>query len=94
MGLNPTGDDGYAPIRDYALLGDCHGSALVSRDGSVDWCSLERFDADPVFCRILDATKGGFFCIQPVAQYETTRQYIRGTNISAPRSRQKPGPSE
>jgi len=26
-------DNGYAPIRGYALPGDCHGSALVSRDG-------------------------------------------------------------
>ena len=79
--MKSTSNNGYAPIRDYALIGDCHGSALVSRDGSVDWCSLKRFDADPVFCRILDATKGGFFCIQPAAKYEATRQYVRGTNI-------------
>jgi len=79
--MKPTSDNGYASIRDYALLGDCHGSALVSRDGSVDWCSLKRFDAHPVFCRILDATKGRFFCIQPAAKYEATRQYVPGTNI-------------
>ena len=41
----------YPPIRDYAAIGDCHGCALVSRDGSIDWCALRRFDADPVLCR-------------------------------------------
>ena len=79
--MNRVGNNRYAPIRDYALIGDCHGSALVSRDGSVDWCSLKRFDADPIFCRILDATKGGFFCIQPVTKYEVQRQYLAETNI-------------
>jgi alpha,alpha-trehalase len=59
----------YPPIRDYAVIGDCHGAALVSRDGSVDWCCLGRFDADPVFCRLLDTTKGGFLSIRPTSGY-------------------------
>ena len=79
--VNPRENNRYARIRDYALIGDCHGSALVSRDGSVDWCSLKRFDADPIFCRILDVTKGGFFCIQPVVKYGAQREYIGATNI-------------
>ncbi len=60
----------YRPIRDYALVGDCHGAALVARDGSVDWCCLRRFDAAPVFWRILDAAKGGFFQVCPEGHAE------------------------
>src|SRR5918994_7979765 len=71
----------YRPIRDYAAIGDCHGAALVSRDGSIDWCALRRFDADPVFCRILDAERGGFWSIRPVGESRAVRSYLEGTNI-------------
>ena len=71
----------YRPIRDYAAIGDCHGAALVSRDGSIDWCTLRRFDADPVFCRILDAERGGFWSIRPLGEYRAARSYLEGTNI-------------
>src|SRR5919206_408065 len=44
----------FKPIADYGLLADCNSSALVSRDGSVDWLCLPRYDSDAVFARILD----------------------------------------
>jgi GH15 family glucan-1,4-alpha-glucosidase len=81
MITKPDSQSSYTPIRDYALIGDCHGSALVARDGSIDWCSLARFDADPVFCRILDVGKGGFFSISPKEPKEITRAYIDETAI-------------
>ena len=59
-------DGRYVPIRDYAAIGDCHAAALIARDGGIDWCTIRRFDAEPVFCRILDAGKGGFWSIRPV----------------------------
>jgi alpha,alpha-trehalase len=71
----------YPPISDYALLSDCHTAALVSRDGSIDWCCFHRFEARPVFARILDWGKGGFFRIAPRDEYEVERRYLPDTNV-------------
>ncbi|MGF1623981.1 MAG: glycoside hydrolase family 15 protein [Alphaproteobacteria bacterium] len=73
---------GYPPIADYAAIGDCHGAALVSRDGGIDWCCLGRFDADPVFCRMLDRHCGGFLQVRALRQHgESRRHYVAGTNV-------------
>lgn len=69
------------PIRDYALIGDCHGCALVSRSGTIDWCVFQRFDAAPALCRLLDARKGGFLSTTPSGPYGAKRGYLDGTNI-------------
>src|SRR5512132_3783870 len=72
----------YPPISDYALLSDCHSGALVSKDGSIDWCTFHRFEARSVFARILDWAKAGFFRIAPLDdEYEATRRYLPGTNV-------------
>jgi alpha,alpha-trehalase len=73
--------DEYPPISDYALLSDCHSGALVSKDGSIDWCAFHRFEARPVFARLLDWKQGGFFRIAPVDDYEVTRRYVPNTNV-------------
>jgi alpha,alpha-trehalase len=74
--------DRYPPLSTYALLGDCHSAALVSRDGSVDWCCFHRFDARPVFARLLDWSKGGHFRVAPSApSYTIGRRYLPGTNV-------------
>ena len=72
----------YPPIADYALISDCHSCALVSTDGSIDWCTFHRFEARPVFGRILDWAKAGFFRVAPLAdEYEPTRRYLPETNV-------------
>jgi len=74
-------DGRYPPISDYALIGDCRSAALVSRDGSIDWCCLQRFDARPVFARLLDWDRGGHLRIAPSEPYRVTRAYRPDTNV-------------
>lgn len=71
----------YRPISDYGLIGNCHSAALVSLDGSIDWCCLPRFDSAAAFSRILDAAKGGYFQVSPSGVRKVTRRYIPGTNV-------------
>jgi GH15 family glucan-1,4-alpha-glucosidase len=65
----------YPPLADYALIGDCHSTALVSRSGSVDWSCMPRFDMDSCFGRLLDWDKGGYCSIAPVQNFVASRQY-------------------
>jgi GH15 family glucan-1,4-alpha-glucosidase len=68
------------PIADYAFLSDCHGAALVSRAGSVDWLSFARFDAPAVCARLLDAG-GGHWAIRPADEARTRRRYLEGALV-------------
>ncbi len=70
------------PIDDYALIGDCHAAALVSRYGSIDWCCMPRFDSEPCFGRLLDWRRGGNCAIMPLAsEYEGDRAYLDGSLV-------------
>jgi len=71
----------YPPIESYAAIGDCHGAALVGRDGSIDWCAMRRFDAPPVFLRLLDAERGGYWSLRPEGEFRAERRYLPDTNV-------------
>ncbi len=72
----------YPPIGDYALIGDCHGAALVSRAGSIDWCCLPRMDDGSCFGRLLDWERGGYCIVSPAgAAADVSRSYIPGTMV-------------
>jgi len=76
--------DTYPPIGDYALIGDCHSAALVSRECSIDWCCLPRFDSGSAFGRLLDWERGGYCQIAPAAGrggWDSSREYLEGTLV-------------
>ncbi|MGP8000156.1 MAG: glycoside hydrolase family 15 protein [Streptosporangiaceae bacterium] len=66
-----------ALIEDYALIGDMQSAALVSRDGSVDWLCLPRFDSPACFAALLGTERNGHWRIGPSAAGDAraTRRY-------------------
>jgi alpha,alpha-trehalase len=68
------------PIGAHALLSDCHSAALVTKDGSVDWLCLPRFDSPSVFGRLLDDA-AGHWSIRPAGKYTTRRRYLDRTLV-------------
>src|SRR5919199_504482 len=66
----------YRPIGDYALISDCHSVALVSREGSIDWCCMPRVDSASVFGRLLDADRGGSCELGGDGDASVARRYV------------------
>lgn len=73
--------DGYLPIEDYGLIGDGATAALIGRDGSLAWLCLPRFDSPPLFCSLLDVTRGGHFTITPDQVLESRQFYEPDTAL-------------
>jgi GH15 family glucan-1,4-alpha-glucosidase len=68
-------------IEDYALIGDTQTAALVSRDGSVDWLCLPRFDSGSAFAKLLGTEQHGHWRLAPAGEVTGTRRRYRGDSL-------------
>ena len=81
-------------IDDYALLADLHSAALVSREGSIDWMCLPRFDSAAVFTNLLGTPDHGRWMIRPADGTVVDRRYEAGTFVLRTRWRTPTGEAE
>jgi GH15 family glucan-1,4-alpha-glucosidase len=54
-------------IEDYAIIGDMQSTALISRDGSVDWLCVPRFDSEACMAALLGDESHGQWRLSPAA---------------------------
>jgi GH15 family glucan-1,4-alpha-glucosidase len=69
-------------VESYGFIGDMHGSALVSRDGTIDWLCIPRFDSDACMAALLGRDEHGCWLMHPAVEVRSTaRRYRPGTLI-------------
>jgi GH15 family glucan-1,4-alpha-glucosidase len=76
-----AGPNRFPPIGSYGFLSDCHTSALVSYDGSVEWLCLPRFDSPSAFAALLDRGAGHFKLKPRGVVVPISRRYEPGTLV-------------
>ncbi|PQM20584.1 MULTISPECIES: glycoside hydrolase family 15 protein [Streptomyces] len=71
----------HSRIEDYALIGDLHTAALISRTGSLDWACFPRFDSASAFAELLGDETHGSWQLGPLSHSSapapaTHRRYV------------------
>jgi GH15 family glucan-1,4-alpha-glucosidase len=69
------------PLEDYALLSDLQTAGLVSRDGSVDWLCVPRFDSGACFAALLGDEENGRWVLEPTAPVVASTRRYRGDTL-------------
>jgi GH15 family glucan-1,4-alpha-glucosidase len=71
-----------ARIEDYGLIGDLQTTALVGRDGSIDWACFPRFDSGACFAALLGTAEHGRWIVAPrTDSWEVGRRYRSRTLV-------------
>ena len=70
-----------ALIEDYALIGDLETAALVSREGSIDWLCVPRFDSGAAFAALLGTSDNGHWTIRPAGEFRPVGRRYRGDTL-------------
>ena len=65
------------PIESYAVIGDLHTVALVSKLGSIDWLCLPHFDDEACFAARLGDESNGHWTIAPTGKVEAVSRRYR-----------------
>ena len=68
-------------IEDYALIGDLQTAALVSREGSIDWCCFPRFDSGACFAALLGDEGNGRWRLGPAGEVRDITRRYRGDTL-------------
>ncbi|MCG6921587.1 MAG: glycoside hydrolase family 15 protein [Acidobacteria bacterium] len=69
------------PIADYALIGNSRTAALVSRDGSIDWMCVPRFDSPACFAALLGRPEHGRWLLAPAEKPGRVERRYRGDSV-------------
>jgi GH15 family glucan-1,4-alpha-glucosidase len=59
---------------ELGMIGNCAYSALIDKTGRLLWCCLPRFDGDPVFNGLLDASEDGAHWSFELEDFERSEQ--------------------
>jgi GH15 family glucan-1,4-alpha-glucosidase len=69
-------------IEDYGLIGDMQSTALVGRNGSIDWLCLPRFDSASCLSALVGTEEHGRWRLAPAGgELAVSRRYRPGTLI-------------
>jgi GH15 family glucan-1,4-alpha-glucosidase len=67
-------------IGDHAIIGNGRTTALIARDGAIDWLCWPRPDSPPLFGAILDE-RAGLWRLRPAPPHRASWRYLPGTNV-------------
>jgi GH15 family glucan-1,4-alpha-glucosidase len=75
--MRTTRVDSAKRIEDYALIGNCETTALVGKNGSIDWLGLPRYDSLACFAALLGNEENGRWLIAPKHEKPSVKRKYR-----------------